>query len=326
MEYQGIITGIGDKDENINIITPEIDAVLNDYIIGKNAVIEGLEVSGYDTLTAGMCVLKGYKGVLPNAITVGAGTNGNYIYGKFVLNFNNTVDEFYIEVTNDVHTSPASITNAGTYYLLLYYFEGGDWVPALDVYDNLYHNYPNKAFEADETGVLLDYGVIAPTTETETADENAHLTTPLRVANTEYVHNQIEEEIAYASETISFRTENNYSPNSYISGTLTLTHKAKYIIGATATITGNIYGVGGALPTSIGVLPAKFRPISTALASIKCQVTETSELGTNTYDIYLYIRFNTNGNITLVDTITPTYGITREYKNATVVIAGYETN
>lgn len=225
----GIVTGIGDKNNNINVITPQIDADLNKYILNKNAIIEGLQIVG-NNLTAGMCVLCGYRGKLENSKAI---VSSNYIYAKFTLNFNNTVDEFDIQFTNNSYTTPTSITSAGTYYLLLYSYSNGQYIlnPELDT-----SAYPAKSHEADETdlvksGAEIESGVTTPTP----LNNNAHLTEPLRVANTKYVHKQIAEEIAADSTTIDLQIS--YNNTNHKVATLTLERKAKYVIGSIRTFT-----------------------------------------------------------------------------------------
>ena len=74
MEYQGIIAGIGDKSTNTNLIPPELDSAINNFIIGTNTIIQGLELkgdieNGY-TLSAGVCIFNGVRGILENDITI----------------------------------------------------------------------------------------------------------------------------------------------------------------------------------------------------------------------------------------------------------------
>lgn len=57
----GIITGIGSKEKRLNLITPELDATVYKWIIGRNCIITGLEIVG-TTLTCGVCVAEGYRG------------------------------------------------------------------------------------------------------------------------------------------------------------------------------------------------------------------------------------------------------------------------
>lgn len=187
MEKQGIITGIG------NEITPEIDAVINDFIVGGNAIIKGLDWVD-NTLNAGMCQLRGYRGVLEQTIT----TTDKYVYGKFIINFDKDIeDEFYIITTNEAPIdgiiNPISITSAGTYYLLLY----TNRATTLPIYTTTLpkYKYPKQANTSDRARDLIAGGTIGGTATTETASVNTHNTQPNRVANTEYVHKQIEEEL-----------------------------------------------------------------------------------------------------------------------------------
>ena len=187
MEKQGIITGIG------NEITPEIDAVINGFIVGENTIIKGLNWNG-NILNAGMCQLCGYRGVLEKPIEKITDT---YVYGKFIINFDKYIeDEFYIETSSTAKTTnvnPTSITSAGTYYLELY----NDKKTTLPTY-----KYPKQAHTSDRARDLIAGGTIdsTATTPTEKKDlgtvvANLHNTQPNRVANTQYVHTQIVVEI-----------------------------------------------------------------------------------------------------------------------------------
>lgn len=186
---KGIITGIG------NEITPEIDAVINEYIVGKNTILKGLELNG-NILSAGTCILCGYRGTLENSQTV----DGNYVYGKFVIGVNET-DSFSIITSSnsteptDGIINPTSITSAGTYYLRLY----ANGVSKVDS-----ERYPKQADTSDRARDLIAGGTIDSTATTPTEKNdlgevvvNLHETQPNRVANTEYVHSQIQEELRY---------------------------------------------------------------------------------------------------------------------------------
>lgn len=206
MEKQGIITGIG------NTITPEIDAVINEYIVGKNTILKGLGLNG-NILSAGTCILCGYRGTLENSQTV----DGNYVYGKFVIGVNET-DSFSIITSSNSNEptdgiiNPTSITSAGTYYLRLY-ANGASQVDS--------ERYPKQAHTSYNADHLQPNGTIASTAKTETAPVNDN---SKRVANTKYVHNQIEKEIDGGTYSNTF---------SVTDGSLrvVLERRAKFVIG-----------------------------------------------------------------------------------------------
>ena len=181
---KGIITGIG------NEITPEIDAVINEYIVGKNTILKGLELNG-NILSAGTCILCGYRGTLENSQTV----DGNYVYGKFVIGVNET-DSFSIFTSSnsteptDGIINPTSITSAGTYYLRLY-ANGESQVDS--------ERYPKQSHISDRANELIADGTIDSTATTETAPVNDN---SKRVANTEYVQKQIVEELGYEKQVV----------------------------------------------------------------------------------------------------------------------------
>lgn len=71
----GIITGIGDRQKKINLISPQLDAEVYKSIINRNGIITGLEIIG-NTLTRGICIAEGYRGELrKNADGVTQGTS-----------------------------------------------------------------------------------------------------------------------------------------------------------------------------------------------------------------------------------------------------------
>lgn len=236
MEKQGIITGIGNK------ITPEIDAVINDFVVLSNTLIRGLQLTVYPQhyyLSAGMCQLCGYRGVLLENIDL---INAPYIYGKFVINFDESVpDSFSIffaydtNATNDGIVNPTAITQAGVYYLLLY-------VDGAKVVDDFH--YPLCAETAEESYDLMD-GVIAKTATTPTAPINDN---SRRVANTEYVHKQIVEELGYEKQVVDISMNG-------VGYNLTFEKRARYCL-----ISYNISVQSGQPPKTEFKVPRGFEP------------------------------------------------------------------
>lgn len=233
MEYKGIITGIGDKETKTNLIQPEYDALINDFIIGKDTILEGLELSG-NNLSAGTCILCGYRGIIDRNITV---DYTNYVYGLFSISFGREgrQDEFNIVSTPEPLTSypvnPTQITESGTYALLLY--ENGVKSPYLDTE----HPYPVNSQYSAETEKVLDYAEIAETVTTPTdineLDEvitDLHETQPNRVVNTEYVQAQIEKEIDYDYAEAPIRILGDKG-TATTGGTVKFYRKARYVIG-----------------------------------------------------------------------------------------------
>lgn len=267
MEKQGIITGIG------NEITPEIDAVINEYIVGKNTILKGLELNG-NILSAGTCILCGYRGTLENSQTV----DGNYVYGKFVIGVNE-IDSFSIITSSnfteptDGIINPTSITSAGTYYLRLY-ANGASQVDS--------ERHPKQAQTSDRARRLIANGTIDSTVTTDTAPVNNN---SKRVANTEYVHNQIVEELDVATS----------DKMTYTSHTFTLSieiyRKARMCI-ATVSISGRIYSTDEHI--NLGDMPQGFVPKEDVLYNFWV-ISSSAHKAT--------ISFTSSGNILLdVDT------------------------
>lgn len=183
-EVLGIIAGIGDKSSNRNVITPQFDAKIRKFIIGKNAILSGLEIVG-DTLTSGMCIAEGYPGELPQSVNIPNGTS--YIYAKYIINHNSDVlDGFEIVFATGAlnYTNDDILHSDGIYYLLLY--KNGK--KQLDLL------YPYKSENSDNATNIVNGGALG--------NNVTGITAPLNSANkmyatTEFVRNQIEEEIGY---------------------------------------------------------------------------------------------------------------------------------
>lgn len=254
---QGIITGIGDKQLSKNLIKPEYDAVINDFIIGKSTILEGLKLNG-NNLSAGTCILCGYRGIIdtPKELDTTA-----YVYGEFTLNSiygGSGEDDFNIVTSTSAITTninPTEITSAGTYYLLLY--ENGQ-KKVDDIDGKQVGEYPLKSYYSAETENVLDNAVISPTATTPTElnelDEivtDLHISQPNRVANTEYVHAQIEREIDEGE-----FEGNVYNNRGGLLFSYKLRRKSKYVIGEIVNNSSSIsLGIGQYDKIPSGYLP-----------------------------------------------------------------------
>lgn len=254
MEYDGIVAGIGDLENQVNLVSPEMDAALYKYVMNKNTIISGLEVNSSGTLSPGMCILCGYRGVLETAITL---DNNLYVYAKFVLNFNNSIiDTFSIETSNEYYSPPTSITTAGTYRLLLYIHpEGSSSWNANDDLD-LSNKFPNYAKHSEQTELVKAGGILRDgvTGFTHNVNDNSN-----HIATTQYVHNQIAEEVDYQT------TNGSLSYGAY-----TGRKKAKYVILYIDFGSGAIQVQDGATTTEVGTLPEGWRPNSNYI--VECGV------------------------------------------------------
>lgn len=294
----GIIAGIGDKIQGKNLITPEIDAKVYNYILGKEAIIDGLTISNNE-LTKGTCILCGYRGVNTEIKPLNTSVD-KYIYGKFTLHFSDVLDEFDIETSETpkpTNVNPITIDTAGTYYLLLYVYIDGAYVKYFDLDTN---DYPAKAYESDEATDLISGGTIASNVTGTTQNVNDNST---KVATTEYVHNQIEEEIDANEYTGNF-----VAKNGAIIGTYTLKRKAKFVIGVANVISGNIGNMTGIWTT----FPQGFKPKSAFYFGIYSRIINI------TSNSIMYC--NTNGEVTMaIDS-----GEIGDYNYSTTF--GYEIN
>lgn len=312
MEYQGIITGIGDKLNGENLIKPEVDAVINKFIVGKNTILEGLELNG-NNLSKGVCVLCGYRGIMDENKTLDTTA---YVYGKFTLNFNaEIIDTFAIE-TSDIeittNVNPNEITQEGTYYLLLY--ENGELSLRLDTD----YSYPVNAQFSYGTNKVLDNAEIESEVigTTQPINDNSK-----HIATTEYVHNQIQEEIDYKTETVNvtFACSDSLGENFDKTGNFMLKQKAKYVIVESTAISGFFGEI--LKPQVIGTISNNFLPKKT-IYGVLIGTSSTIVEGVLTPAITSLngrIEVNTNGQISIVESIY-TVGTLSNVK----VILGYE--
>lgn len=68
--YQGIMAGIGDIINGVNVIPPEFDAAIRNFEIGfESGIISGMNIQG-SNLTPGACIARGYVGYLPVSVPV----------------------------------------------------------------------------------------------------------------------------------------------------------------------------------------------------------------------------------------------------------------
>lgn len=185
--YEGIISGIGDKESGVNVITPEFDARIRHFIVGKDCIIDGLELEK-GILRAGACLARGYVGTLENDVDF---TDATRIYAVFEINKSDKPDKFWL--TNDLPKwdNADILHEAGSYWLLLY--ENGNLKVDRD--------YPQNAVYSESTQYVVDMGAIGLDVTTESDydvnDESVYSATKRGtfVANTKYVHDVIEKEI-----------------------------------------------------------------------------------------------------------------------------------
>lgn len=286
--YKGTIAGIGDKYLGANIIKPEFDAKIYKFIIGKDCIIDGLNLNG-NVLSAGMCVAQGYRGKLKSPITLDTTA---YVYGVFKVNFDsNTPDEFYIETSDsEINQKDDILHSAGTYYLLLY--KNG--------VAQLSRNYPANAVYADNTNHINDDGTLGKNVTAPTQPVNTSNKTP---ATTEFVRNQIKEEIGY-DELVLGGSGDAFTP-------FILKRKAKMVVGKVYLIvSGSDYQAGQTIYT----LPDGWKPKE------KIKLGNYSYLGLTPYGRWT-IYIDTNGKV---------YGEQTSDNTISTIINtkcfGYETN
>lgn len=280
-QYNGVMAGIGDLENNINVINPEFDARVNNFIIGANGVIKGLEISG-NILSAGMCVAQGYRGSIDTDITLDITT---YVYGVFkVYHDPEILDEFYIQ-TSSTPLDTAKTGNsfgddilhsAGTYYLRL----------------NNRLKYPINAVNSENTNILNDNGTIGNNVTCPTQAVNDNST---KVASTAYVYNQIKEEINYTEYISYVYAKSNTSAEDipqYVE--LKFTKKAGYVI-VEATGKNENFNVSG-YTFQIDNIPTEFLPIN-GIATLLVPTVNTTGGGLTHYVTVSVFKINNSGEI-----------------------------
>lgn len=196
--YKGIMSGIGDIENNVNVIRPFFDARVRNFIIGQDGIIDGFKVdNGF--INNGICVAQGYIGQysgVPIPIT-----SGNYIYGKFVIYNDDTIlDEFYIVVADSeiVYDNDDILHGPGTFYLPLN--------------DSKRLDYPQNAYHSDYTDTVLTGNIGIDKTNlqdgvtavTQESNDNSK-----KVATTEFVQGLLKKYINADSYSNAFNTGSN---------------------------------------------------------------------------------------------------------------------
>ena len=188
-----VIAGIGEEQTATNVIYPYFDAAFRKFVVGKDCILNGLELSEDGLrLTAGSCLGMGFEGELKGTIVFEAAPHK--IYGRFVINHSEELDHFYIET--DPTSSTATPQNnilylKGEYWLLLY--ENGE--------RKVDRNYPENAVTSDYSTHLIEKNGVTPTiaasTEVEGDIPQSPLTYDKRVASTGFVNEAVKELIGY---------------------------------------------------------------------------------------------------------------------------------
>lgn len=224
---KGVMAGIGDMLNDVNVIEPGFDARVYRYIIGKDCIIEGLEMSG-NTLSAGICIGQGYRGYLPTSCEIN--TTCDYIYAHFKVHHDRDIeDEFWIECTKSSTVVQNDILhNAGDYWLLLYQKVNGKWQKRIDDI-----KYPLRSQHSDDTMRVVEHGVLenGVTAVTQEVGDKT-----VKVATTEFVQNQMAAEIAFEQKELIHNIkidsviDHNPKPYSEYKTTLHIKRKAKYVL------------------------------------------------------------------------------------------------
>lgn len=285
-EFQGIVAGIGDAVTGTNLIPPEMDAALYDFIIGRpKCIIDGLEWNG-STLSPGTCVCNGYRGMLDEAVSLSENT---YIYGKFELH-GDTDDKFVIIGSNVALTS----STLGNDYVTI---KRGS-TQTVDRYD-----YISAAEYAEESLVATERLENGVTAEDQSVNDNSS-----HVANTRYVHNQIEEEINYGTTTVNLRTATRTI------GSIVLTRKSNLVV-ASVTLTGESINTENIQFT----VPQGYRPNKNVSFVMCIKYVDSWQNGP--YMTFVLMELNTLGNASIKHDSTGNWVDTfwvDEYANYTI--------
>lgn len=255
MTINGIVAGIGDKTTNQNVITPDFDANIIDFIVGGSAIVEGLDyiVSGNNpVLKKGVVVHKGYRGELLEDIDNIAESN---VYAQFVLhNDGTTIDTFSILTTNDTFSPEITEGSKKTYNLLLY--KNGE--------RNIYlNNMPAYAYHSLTCDTVIGTIGSSVTGTTQDLGDNS-----LKIATTQYVENRIAHDIGHETKTINLTdTKSNGEVQQF--ATLTLQRKAHQVVCKLDTTTSpmSFNNVVEGWLVFNETLPVGFRPTTDILTS-----------------------------------------------------------
>lgn len=239
-QFKGIITGAGNKSQNINVITPEIDAKLYYFIIGNNGIINGFDYQN-GVLSSGLCVAMGYRGYSP----VSQQGSGRYIYGRFTVHHDSDIeDDFSVVFTDDRQTQQDDILHGpGVYWLELY--NRDQEITKI--------RYPAYADESDVAQVVKAGGQLLENVTAETPPINNNSN---RVATTKFVLDQIAHDmpVAQASDTVTKSVGSSYITTKY--KVKRLAHNCVLQLGISYP-----YSIGTYAGT-LATLPEAFRPES----------------------------------------------------------------
>ena len=146
---------------------------------------------------------------------------------------------------------------------------------------------------------------------------NMHITDPQMVANTEYVHKQIQTEIDEKQIQLQISLP---TMNSLLTGTITLKRRAKYII-AEGSFSGYVGGPYGISRDTVlcSITDETFLPTQNTLGIILIEGSLYVEGGTYGLHEIKKISIETNGNIVLKDSINVGSDV-----NSGNAYAGYE--
>ncbi|MDE6965340.1 MAG: hypothetical protein K2O94_00025 [Clostridiales bacterium] len=302
---KGVMAGIGDMLNDVNVIEPGFDARVYRYIIGKDCIIEGLEMSG-NTLSAGICIGQGYRGYLPTSCEIG--TIYDYIYAHFKVHHDRDIeDEFWIECTKSSTVVQNDILhNAGDYWLLLYQKVNGKWQKRIDDI-----KYPLRSQHSDDTMRVVEHGVLEDgvTAVTQEVGDKTD-----KVATTEFVQNQIAEDIDAGFFNDS---KHNVGLSTIFDVEINLRRRAKFVLLDVKILIKQQGSVGSSPQGMVFIqIPEGFRPTK------DYTIGELTAAGDYVTDGKGYIHISTDGNIYLGDTVQSTENAVKIYPSP----IGYETN
>lgn len=279
MEYTGIMTGIGDKETNTNVIKPEYDAALNLFMIGINGITGQNDlVLSNGVLSAGSCHICGYRGIVETDIDFSKKNDTSYkkyIYAKWTINFDKTKTDTFEIVTTDseitTNVNPNSITSAGTYYLLLYEKEE---LKATRLYQ------PNYVTYSEQANRVTNYIAETATATTLDADTNN-----AKVATTAFVHTVVQKEFDVGEQILTIY---NKAETKDI-GKITLKRRAKYVVGV-VNFNSEVYSEGVSFPT----FPDGYKPKTDFYFAAMYR-------GTSTITSCQIFQVNTNGVMSILE-------------------------
>ena len=278
------------------------------------------QTSGSTTLKRGVVVHRGYRGELVEDIS---GISESKVYAQYVLKNNeNDVDEFYIETTNGELPAEETVGSQKTYNLLLY----DNGIRNADLYDMPATAYHSLTCDTVLAGGTIDSEV---TGFTQAVNNNS-----LKIATTQYVENQIEEEIDYGHIEMDLHFVGDWTDGlgkEYTIAHIEMQRKAKQVIAKVSLTDGadwahNPNATVEETYITVEKIPSEYRPKSNQSIILPYETKIGTTVGTTNH-IWLGLFLSDGKCFFIPKNKDLSLSVTNiEYNIPFTIIAGWETN